>query len=267
MARSFFFFLLCIGYWLSFVIAAKPCIPEVRGEPFVQYVENKNCEVDEKLLELFNSVSFNESVANMPTTNFMCIGFIDALNVTKDSTLENLCVFGLLSDIRDDDFCSDSKMMTVLEKVVDSSVFDRISLIVANFTRQHCDVMCDGSNELCWAFGITAKLILKQRVVSTTPPTTATKPTAAPTTNVPIPNLFDAKSRTSDGHHDDVTNFSEDDKVTVEEYFHDEQLLNSTVSQDVEDGYKELGNSTENIDKQEVSPTTSANHTKGKINK
>ena len=265
MARSFYLILLCIGCWRSFVIAAKPCVPEVRGDSFVQYVENKNCEVDEKLLKLFNPVSFNESVVNRLTANFICTGFIDALNVTRDSTLENLCVLGLLSDIRDTYFCSDSKMMAVLEAVIDSSVFDGISITVANFTRQHCDVVCKDCNELCWAFGITAKLVLKPSVMSTTPPTTATKPTAAATTIVPIPDLFDARPQTSDGHSDDAADV-EDDKATVKEYSHDEQLLNNTVNQDVEDGYKELGNSTENIDKQEVSPTASANHTKGKNN-
>ena len=74
MAIAFSFLLLCIGCWRSFVTAndQPPCIPEVRGEPFVKYVENKNCEVDEKLVKLFQPLSFNESVANKPTANFIC---------------------------------------------------------------------------------------------------------------------------------------------------------------------------------------------------
>ena len=211
MTSACLFLLLWIGCWRSFVTANGPCVPEVRGEPFVQYVEKKNCDVDKKLLKLFNPVSFNESVTNNRTLNFMCTGFIDALNLTTDSTLESLCVYGLLSDIRDTDFCSNDRMMTVLEAVVENAVFDKISIIVANFTRNHCHVICDSSNELCWAFGITAKLVLKQSVTSTTPPTNATEPTtvltteptAVPSTEVPIPDFFNDKtSHTSDVHND-----------------------------------------------------------------
>ena len=264
MARSFCFALLCLSCWRSLVTANDPCIPEVRGQPFVQYVEKNNCEVDEKLLKLFNPVSFSEFVAKRLTANFICTGFIDALNLSRDSTLENLCVFGLLRDIRDTDFCSDTKMMRVLEEVVDSAVFGKISKKVANFTRQHCDIICDSSSKLCWAFGITAKLVLKQSVMSTTPPTTATEPTAT----IVLPDFFAIKPpHIPDGNDDDATDkptdvtFSEDDKTTVGE---GEQLLNNTVNQDIENGNKELGNGTENVDKQEVSATTSASDTKGK---
>ena len=271
MARSFYFALLCVGCWRSFVTANDPCIPEVRGQPFVQYVENNNCEVDEKLLQLFDPVSFSEFVAKRLTANFICTGFIDVLNLSRDSTLENLCVLGLLSDIRDTDFCSDTKMMRVLEEVIDSAVFKKISKKVANFTRQHCNIICNSSNEMCWAFGITAKLVLKQSVMSTTAPTTepTTAPTTEPTTaTVSLPDLFTTKSpHTPDGNDDDATDkpadvtFGEDDKTTVEQ---DEQLLNNAVNQDIEDGNKELGNGTENVEKQEVSATTSASDTKGK---
>ena len=207
MAGALFLALLCLGCWRSFVTANDPCIPEVRGEPFVQYAKNKNCEVDEKLLKMFNPLSFNDSVVNKPFANFMCTGFIDALNQAGDSTLENLCVIGLLDDIRDADFCSDDKIMRVLEEVVDSAVFDKISKTVSNFTRHHCDMMCSSSNELCWAFGITAKLVLKQSVMSTTAPTTepTTAPTTEPTTaTVSLPDLFTAKPpQPSDDHADD----------------------------------------------------------------
>ena len=210
MADTFFFILLCIGCWRSFVIATDPCVPKVRGEPFVQYVEKNNCEVDEKLSKLFSHMSFNE------TANFMCIGFIDALSSTSDLTLESICRFGLLGDIPDGNFCSDTKMMTVLEKVTSPMKFNKSSLIVANFTRQHCDMMCDilsdGSNELCWAFGITAKLVLKQSVVSTTPPIT-TEPTTLPTSepsvttqSLILPTLHPpdkTNTATSDGDDDD----------------------------------------------------------------
>ena len=210
MANAFFFILLCIGCWRSFVTATDPCVPKVRGEPFVQYVEKNNCEVDEKLSKLFNHMSFNE------TANFMCIGFIDALSCTSDLTLESICRFGLLGDIPDGNFCSDTKMMTVLEKVT-SPMFNKSSPIVANFTRQHCDMMCDilsdGSNELCWAFGITAKLVQKQSVVSTTPPITAEPSVTTQSLVLPALHPFDkTNTATSDGDDDDShDNYKDED--------------------------------------------------------
>ena len=150
-------------------------------------------------------------MVDFPKDGHICTGFIDALNVTRESTLENLCVFGLLGDIWDTDFCFDTKMIKVLEEVVNSAVFDSIIKTVANFTRQHCDMICNSSNELCWAFGITAKLILRQSVMSTT----ATEPTTAPTTEpttaaVELPDFFTTKPpHPSDDHTDD------DDDTTV----------------------------------------------------
>ena len=72
-------------------ISADACVPTstVKGEPFVEFMKNKNCEVDEKLLKLFNPESFNESVADKSNVNFMCIGFMDALSLAPES----LCLF------------------------------------------------------------------------------------------------------------------------------------------------------------------------------
>ena len=173
------FFLLFIGHWCSFETAADTCIPTVRGEPFVQFMENKNCEVDEKLLKLFNPESFNESVASKSDTNFMCIGFMDALNLAP----EDLCsIYDPLSVIPDSDFCSDKKMMDILGRIVNGSVFDNYNIVVvSNYTIRYCKVLCTDYNELCWAFGTIAKVVVKQSSMSTTAPTT-TEPTTAPTT-------------------------------------------------------------------------------------
>ena len=143
-------------------------------------MKNKNCEVDEKLLKLFNPESFDESVANKSNANFMCIGFMDALTLAPES----LCFFDPLSDIPDSDFCSNTKMMTTLGKIVNGSVFDKRSniVIVSNYTIHYCKMLCTGYNELCWAFGTIARVVLKESSISTTEPatTTTTDPTTVP---------------------------------------------------------------------------------------
>ena len=179
MARlgSLLLVLLFIGYWCPYEISADTCVPTVKGEPFVEFMKNKNCEVDEKLLKLFNPESFNETVSNKSNTNvnFMCIGFMDALSLAPES----LCFFDPLSDIPDSDFCSSTKMMTTLGKIVNGSVFDKRSniVIVSNYTIHLCKMLCSGYNELCWAFGTIARVVLKESSIPTTEPATTTTTT------------------------------------------------------------------------------------------
>ena len=214
---SFLFVVLFIGCWCSLETAADTCIPTVRSEPFVQFMKNKGCDVDEKLLRLFNPESFNNSIANNTVGNFMCIGFMNALTMAP----EDLCLFDPLSVISDSDFCSDTKMMTALGRIVNGSVFDTTSIIfiVSNNTIHYCNGICGGYNELCWAFGTIAKVLLKQSSISTTSPTTATtttttttEPTTDPTTDpttvatkpVVLPSLSNGKGiGTTDHDYDD----------------------------------------------------------------
>ena len=159
------------------------CIPTVRNESFAQFVESKNCEVDEKFVNLFtNDEAFNKSILSNVYANVLCIGLMDALTLVPEDMCES---FDPFSQISDDDFCSSSKLAT-LQRISNNSVFDKNSIIfkVSSFTQRYCDVYCkEDNNQLCWAFGIIARAAFKHNSVSTTVPTAA--PATQPTVIVP----------------------------------------------------------------------------------
>ena len=199
------FVLLFIGCWCPYEISADSCVPTVRGEPFIQFVKNKNCDVDEKLLKLFNPESFNESVANNKIGNFMCVGFMSALTMAP----EDFWLFDPLEKIPDSDFCSDTKMMTALGRIVNGSVFDSDSniVVVSNSTIFYCKTICEDYNELCWAFGTVARIVLLHSSVPTTAPTASTETTSDPTPvtteAVHLPAISNSKG--ADSPNDDAT--------------------------------------------------------------
>ena len=173
---------------------ASPCNPAVRDESFVEYVESKNCEVDEKFLNLFtNDEAFNKSILSNPYANVLCIGLMDALTLVPEDMCDS---FDPFSEIPNDDFCSSSKLAT-LQKISNSSVFDKNYTIVkvSSFTQKYCNTYCKDDNQLlCWAFGKVARVAFKHNGVSTTTvPTTAptTTSTTAPTTQPtdPLPQF------------------------------------------------------------------------------
>ena len=184
-----------------------PCRPTVKDVSFTQFMESRSCEVDEKLLKLFSSEEFNNSIVNNLYANFMCIGLMDALALVPD----DICDFDPLSDIPDGDFCSSAKI-AYMQKIVNANVFDNTSniFVVSKFTGENCKVVCENSNQLCWAFGIIAKAVLKH-LSTQAPTTTTTTTTSTPTTNTapPLPPLI---TGTSDIHsHDSPNNSSEGD--------------------------------------------------------
>jgi len=173
-----------IGCWCLFEADNNPpCDPTLRNESFSQYVVNKNCDVDEKLLKLFTDKElFSKSVVDKPYANFMCTGFMNALTLVSD----DWCDVDPLSEISSEDFCSSSKMMTYLQTIGNGGVFENNSVIVmvSSFTKQYCEAICNGNNELCWSFGIIARMAWKHNRVRIT---TAT--TAAPTTVTTTPTI------------------------------------------------------------------------------
>ena len=235
------FVLLLIGHWYSYETAADSCIPTVRSEPFVQFMENKNCEVDEKLLKLFNPESFNESVASKSDANFMCIGFMDVLNLAP----EDLCsIYDPLSVIPDSDFCSNKKMMDILGRMVNGSVFNNSNIvIVSNYTIRYCKVLCTDYNELCWAFGTIAKVALKQSSMSTTAPTTepTSDPTIVTTEHPEFPSLTNRVTTGTDDPGGDST--TSDINVLLDAY---------SAENGSDDNHKKLGDNKDTGDSQEV---------------
>ena len=147
------------------------CDPKVYGgASFSELVMQQECDVDEKLLKLFTDKDSFKTMLDKVASNVMCIGFIEAFNMTsKDS-----CTYDYLAHIPSEDFCKNSKALDVLVQANDSSVFDEHYRVVevVNFVFQHCDYMCNdstGSNQLCWSFGEVVKFVMKHHV--TTPPT------------------------------------------------------------------------------------------------
>jgi len=165
-----------------------PCDPKVfSGASFSDFVTQKNCDVDERLLKLFTDEDSFKVMLDKAVTNVMCIGFIEAFNMTS----EDSCTYDYLAHIPSEDFCKNSKALDVLVLANDSSVFDEHYRVVevANFVLQHCDYMCSdatGSNELCWSFNEVVKLVMKHHVstppiITTTSPSSDTPATAQPT--------------------------------------------------------------------------------------
>ena len=204
-----------LSFWRPYDGAGNPpCRPTVKDVSFTQFMESRNCEVDEKLLKLFSSEEFNNSIANNVYANFMCIGFIDALALVPDDICD---LFDPLSDIPDDDFCSSTKI-AYMQKIVNANVFDNMSniFIVTKFTEENCKALCEGdTNQLCWAFGIIAKAVFKH--LSTQAPTIATEPSlpaliASQDDDVPQNSDdgdIDNEDNNSDGGSDDYTDKSE----------------------------------------------------------
>lgn len=271
------FVLLSIGYWCPCeVSAASPCVPTVKGEPFVQFVENsRDCEVDEKLLKLFNPESFNESIVNNTIGNFMCIGFMSALAMAP----QDFWLYDPLKEIPDKDFCFDTKMMTALGRIVNGSVFDSNSniFIVSKNTIRYCKGICEDYSELCWAFGTIARVVLlKQSSLSTTATitteptsdtTTSTEPTNAPTpvTTEPVylPDISNSKG--TDSSNDDTTpqqtdNMSEQSPSKVLGAFKtDSELKTSRVNDttgQVAEGHGDNDEDTDDSREAHSSPTT-----------
>ena len=185
MFDALLFALLSVSFWRPYDGAGNPpCRPTVKDVSFTQFMESRNCEVDEKLLKLFSSEEFNNSIANNVYANFMCIGFMDALALVPDNICDS---FDPLSDIPDDDFCSSTKI-AYMQKIVNANVFDNRSniFIVTKFTEENCMVLCEGdTNQLCWAFGIIAKAVFKHLstqapTIAREPPTIATEPGLPP---------------------------------------------------------------------------------------
>ena len=78
--------------------------------------------------------------------------------------------------------------MTTLGKIVNGSVFDKKSnIVIVSNTIHLCKMLCSGYNELCWAFGTIARVVLKQSSIPTTEPatTTTTDPTTEPASTDP----------------------------------------------------------------------------------
>ena len=208
MFDALLFALLSVSFWRPYDGAGNPpCRPTVKDVSFTQFMESRNCEVDEKLLKLFSSEKFNNSIANNMYANFMCIGFIDALALVPDNICDS---FDPLSDIPDGDFCSSTKIAD-FRKVINANVFDNRSniFVVTKFTEENCKVLCEGdTNQLCWAFGIIAKAVFKH--LSTQAPTIAIEPDFAAL----IDSLDDDAPKSSDD--DDIDNDSEGESDDID---------------------------------------------------
>ena len=162
------------NFWCALGERSTLCDPTVfGGMSFSQFVTEKRCDVDEKILKLFMDDDSFESMVNKTAANVMCIGFIAVFNMAS----EDSCSWDSLAHIPSEDFCKDNKILDVLILANNSGVFDGHSKVteVANFIFKYCDYMCNdttGSNELCWAFGEYVKIVKKLHVTTTPPPPT-----------------------------------------------------------------------------------------------